>query len=318
MFANAIEQIAKFTRPIKFISRYYGSDEVIPGTATLFFVNENGVAITCKHVAKELLCGSKINDQYKEYKYDLSKLAEDATQEAIGSIADKYGYNSNITIQLQSMFFECVDTGEDNISCSVIEHPKYDLAIISINNAKANKYSDYAVFARDSTNLRRGDFLCRYGYPFAEFSDYKYDKETDIIVWDNTGNHNTPAFPIEGMLTRQVADEAGVVYEYELSTPGLKGQSGGPLFDSQGIVYGMQSETAFLHLGFDQESVKVRINGQQKEVDNYPFLHVGRCITVDVIKSFLNDNGIKYYVGDSTDSIEVINAVDGKAKEPVK
>ena len=29
-------------------------------------------------------------------------------------------------------------------------------------------------------------------------------------------------------------------------------------------------------------------------------------------------DGIKYYVGDSTDSIEVINAVDGKAKEPVK
>ena len=32
------------------ISRQFGSAEAVPGTATLFFVNDDGVAITCKHV----------------------------------------------------------------------------------------------------------------------------------------------------------------------------------------------------------------------------------------------------------------------------
>lgn len=45
MFADAIEQISIFIKPEKLISRYYGSYEVIPGTAILFFVNEKGVAI---------------------------------------------------------------------------------------------------------------------------------------------------------------------------------------------------------------------------------------------------------------------------------
>ena len=315
MFADAIEQISKFTKPVKFISRYYGSDEVIPGSATLFFVNENGVAITCKHVADDLLCCGQINDKYQRYKSELSDIPLDAEPGILESIESKYGYNPFVTVQLQSMLVDCVDIEESSIDISVIKHPKYDLAIIIIKNAKKNIYSDYAIFAKDSNKLRRGDFLCRYGYPFAEFSDYKYDGNVDDILWTENGNTNTPPFPIEGMITRNVVDDNGELYEYELSTPGLKGQSGGPLFDSKGIIYGMQTETTFLHLGFDQENVRVRINGQIKEVDNYPFLHVGRCITADVIKSFLNDNNIKYYVGDSAGNIEIINRDKAKTIE---
>ena len=59
----------------------------------------------------------------------------------------------------------------------------------------------------------------------------------------------------------------------------------------------------------------MRIDGQRKEVNNYPFLHVGRCITVDVIKSFLDANGIKYYIGDSTGVVEEINGVESHATE---
>lgn len=43
------------------------------------------------------------------------------------------------------------------------------------------------------------------------------------------------------------------------------------------------------------------------EVENHPFLHVGRCICVDVIKKFLDDNGIKYYVDDGNGGEEIVN-----------
>jgi len=42
------------------LSRLFNSTEVVPGTATLFFVNDDGVAITCKHVADELIKNLKI------------------------------------------------------------------------------------------------------------------------------------------------------------------------------------------------------------------------------------------------------------------
>ena len=79
------------------------------------------------------------------------------------------------------------------------------------------------------------------------------------------------------------------------------------LFAKDGIVYGMQCETHHFHLGFDMIKEKMMINGHQEIVNNQPFLHVGRCIHVDIIKQFLNDNKIKYYVGNSNDNVRVVN-----------
>ena len=69
----------------------------------------------------------------------------------------------------------------------------------------------------------------------------------------------------------------------------------------------MQSVTTHLHLGFDQYDTRVRIDGEIKEVENHPFLHVGRCICVNVIKKFLDDNGIKYYADYGDGGEEVVN-----------
>jgi len=307
MFADAIEKCSNYTRSIHFISRRFGNTEVVPGTATLFFVNEDAVAITCKHVAEELLKCNSINDTYEKYKRDIENIPGDMDENTyINGISNQYGYHGKITAELKTLFYDCVKTDEDAIKFSVIKHKEYDLAIIKINNAKTNCYTGHAVFAKDSNELRRGDFLCRIGYPFPEFKNYEYDSMNDTINWTSTGRNSTPLFPIEGMLTRNVTD-AGKMYEYELSTPGLKGQSGGPLFDKNGLVYGVQAETVFLHLGFDQYNAKVRIDGEYKCVDNHPFLHVGRCICVDVIKAFLNENNIKYYVADNQGDEEIVN-----------
>ena len=81
-----------------------------------------------------------------------------------------------------------------------------------------------------------------------------------------------------------------------MSTPGLRGQSGGPLFDSEGIIYGMQSQTMHLHLGFDVKDYPVKENGAIKKVSDSAFLHVGRCVHVGVIKQFLKENNIQFSV----------------------
>jgi len=51
MFVSAIEPAAEFTRPVHIILRYFGTTEVQPAAATLFFANSEDWALTCRHVA---------------------------------------------------------------------------------------------------------------------------------------------------------------------------------------------------------------------------------------------------------------------------
>ena len=64
MFINAIETIQQFTRPIHTIVRYYGNDFATPWTGTLFFVNDQGIAITCRHIAENIINSEAINQRY--------------------------------------------------------------------------------------------------------------------------------------------------------------------------------------------------------------------------------------------------------------
>jgi hypothetical protein len=97
------------------------------------------------------------------------------------------------------------------------------------------------------------------------------------------------------MVTRFLADQDAGLFGIEMSTPGLRGQSGGPLFDNNGTVYGMQFSTKHLHLGFDMVDKEIMVNTSTKKINDYAFLHLGQCIHVKAIKSFLQQHGVKYY-----------------------
>jgi hypothetical protein len=159
---------------------------------------------------------------------------------------------------------------------------------------KRPAYQSHAVFLKDTSVLKQGKYLCRLGYPFPEFTNFQFNEAIDSIEWTATGQSGTPRFPIEGMLTRHLVDE-GKIVGIELSTPGLKGQSGGPLFNEEGLICGMQSSTNHLHLGFDMKSFEYKIGGKSIKVNNQPFLHVGHCVHVDIIKEFLTKNNIKFF-----------------------
>ncbi|MBC8153418.1 MAG: trypsin-like peptidase domain-containing protein, partial [Bacteroidetes bacterium] len=173
-------------------------------------------------------------------------------------------------------------------------HPTHDLALVRFGGYNRLLYGGYATFLKDSGRVKAGRSLCRLGYPFPEFTNFQHNPETDDIEWTSTGRTHTPRFPIDGIITRLTGDGSDVS-GIEMSTPGLRGQSGGPLFDTRGVVYGMQSSTRHLHLGFDIENRDVMVNNRKTRVSNYPFLNVGQCVHVDVIKKFLRERGIKFY-----------------------
>jgi hypothetical protein len=148
---------------------------------------------------------------------------------------------------------------------------------------------------KDDSQIKQGKYLCRYGFPFPEFNNFLYDATIDDINFISTGTTGTPAFPIDGIITRHLADASGIT-GIEMSTPGLRGQSGGPLFDSNGIVYGMQFATNHLHLGFDMRNIEINADGKKLKVHNQPFLHVGLCVHAGRIKEFLAQNGIAFHI----------------------
>jgi hypothetical protein len=291
MFEAAIDKVLQFTRPLHSISRTYGG-LLMPGSSTFFFVNENGVAITCKHVLDLIPAADHINQAYQQFKAERDRIPKDGRyKQSLHGLELKYKYNNEATIQLKNNFLNCFDNISE-ITCHA--HPTLDLAIMEFKGFNKIYYNSHARFIKDSSKIKQGKSLCRIGFPFPEFNNFKHNPDNDDIEWTNTGNPNSPSFPIDGIVTRFVGDPNNGITGIEMSTPGLKGQSGGPLFDADGNIYGMQFATNHLHLGFDMKDFETINNGKKNKVSNYPFLHVGICVHVDKIKEFLTQHNIKY------------------------
>lgn len=293
MFVSAIEEVSQFTRPIHTISRNYGETIVSPGAATLFFVNDEGCAITCKHVINLVGSRKAINERYERFKQEKAKIGRNNKyNQRVSALEAEFNYKPGSIAQLKELFVGV--TMDNTISYRWVNHPAYDLAIIIFDNFRNPRYQSHARFLKDSSGLKQGKSLCRLGFPFAEFTNFQYNSDFDDIEWTQTGQVETPRFPIDGMLTRHLVS-GGEIMGLELSTPGLRGQSGGPLFDKDGFICGMQMSTSHLHLGFDMKNYEYKANGRQIRVTNQPFLHVGHCIHVDVIKRFLRENNVRFY-----------------------
>ena len=252
MFTDAIEIISQFTRPILFVERL-NSDKLIPGSATLFFINEDGYALTCKHVVANII-----------------------------NVANK---SNKAIVKFDGCYKKINDI-------KIIIHPNYDLAIIKFSG-DIPLYKNFAYLKKDNT-IKPGKYLLRSGFAFPEFDNYKINIQSDKLIFTNTGNQNTPLFSNEGMVTRLIGNN-NLITGIELSTPGIKGTSGGPLYDENGIIYGIQSLSKHYHLGFDIINQNTLINGEYKSISNYPFISLGECISINIIKEFLKENDIKYY-----------------------
>jgi hypothetical protein len=293
VFVKAIEQAAAFTRPIHIIVRFFGSTEVHPGAASLFFVNADGWALTCRHVAEQLITADRLAGQYKAFKSERESLDAKHRRQAERGLQRKYGLDHAKPAEIANRFVNCVE-GPLNLKATL--HSTLDAALLKFDGFTKLGCSVFPVFAKSGTNLKQGQFLCRLGFPFPEFKNFAYDSASDSIGWTQQGQDHTPQFPIEGMVTRHLLGPGGDVVGFELSTPGLRGQSGGPAFDIEGRVWGMQARTAHLDLDFDVDMEVVR-EGHRRQIKDSAILHVGHCVGVEVLKAFMRDHGVLFLEG---------------------
>lgn len=291
MFVHAIKIASEYTRAIHTISRNINTSEIITGAATLFFVNSDGWALTCKHVVQHLIGSNNLQERKNNYLHELNSIKGKKNERQLKrEILKKYDYLNNPIYEAYNCFMNCVEGSQQ---FTYFMHPQLDIALIHFLNFTHLNCNSFPVFAKTGDNLKQGKYLCRLGFPFPEFTNYYYDDKDETIKWNQLGRIDSPSFPIEGMVTRHLVDEQERVFGFEMSTPGLRGQSGGPVFDQNGIIYGMQFATSHLDLDFDIKQEVYR-NGKKTKVEDHAFLHVGDCIHVNALKDFMKNNNVQF------------------------
>ena len=171
-------------------------------------------------------------------------------------------------------------------------HPMADISVGKIVNFDKNTLKEYPEFKNPKYNFDVGEFVCKLGFPFHNIIPHFHEKTQSFEL--PKGAVPLPLFPIEGMFarTRLIENEKRSVSFIETSSPGLKGQSGGPIFDKFGRIWAMQSKTIHYPLGFSPATP----DGKNRE---HQFLNAGLGTHVETILSFLDSINVSYQV--STD-----------------
>jgi hypothetical protein len=174
--------------------------------------------------------------------------------------------------------------------------PEADLAIGRLEPFDSRSIPAYPVLKDPFRNLDVGTSLCKLGFPFHEIKASFNETANAFELAPNTVP--LPRFPIEGIYTRNVVAGRSQDGRYEIkfletSTPGLRGQSGGPIFDTNGTVWAIQSRTHHYQLGF---SPKVLRDG--REIEEIQFLNVGCGVHPELITAFLRDNRVRFRLSD--------------------
>lgn len=275
MFSTAIQKAAKYTHPV-ITSTYSVGQEVNSGCAAYTVINRDGWFITAGHVF----------DGFHKFQEDQKKLKEYEKMKA---------ENPNATFELdkdiltnQSFWF-----GDDKLRISqVYVNMELDFALGKLENFTPDMIKEYPIF-KDPSQILPGTSLCRLGYPFIK-NVTEFNTENRNFKIKN-GVLPLAIFPNDGIITRFVSlGKSSDGYDMkliEMSTPGLKGQSGGPIFDSNGFVAGIQTRTNYLDIGFSP-SYK---NDKGEMVTEHQFLGVGLGVHASTIMAILDDKKVKYH-----------------------
>lgn len=271
MFKNSIKINLNYTRPLLIGERFFNSNEIVTGIATFIILNDEGYVLTCKHVAKKIEEAEILNNKYQEYLKN----------------KDESKYTKKDIVQIKNVFMNCFEEGTLD---RIIYHKDLDLALVKFRDFKKVNTNVFPIFS--TKTIEPGESICRLGFPWPTYNCFKYNDAKDEIEIDMNGNFDTPAFPLDGMITRLVIKENELI-AFESSSPGLKGQSGGPVFDTAGNILGIQTATTHLDLMFDID-YRIKKNTREYKALAKQFINLGIAISANQIIKFLDENKVKY------------------------
>lgn len=292
MFADAYEKASCFTHPVIISTRHFDGT-VQCGCGAFVVINNEGWILTVEHMMHSFFAFKQHAKEINEYKMLIKSIEQDSSLNSKQKRKKMNKLKPNPKWIINHSFWWGLDGLR--LDGNIIGFPDGDLILGKLSPYNPSMTKTYPVF-KDPKSLRIGTKLCKLGFPFHEITA-TFDESTSSFRLAQ-GTLPLPRFPIEGIYTRNLEirktnDSQCVAKFIETSSPGLRGQSGGPIFDVNGTIWGIQSHTRHFPLGF---SPKIKKNG--KEVEENQFLNVGLGAHPDSIVSFLKTNNITFGLSD--------------------
>lgn len=285
LFADANQHARQFTGPVIQTRRTVG-DDTSCNIGALVVVNSDGWILTAWHIIQFLDRLQKSHGEYQKLVEERKKIEADPdySESQKRRKLRKVRLPSDLTSDWAT-FWGFPNCGLEDISGL----PAVDLAVGRLEPFDADWVGEYPTFKDPNQGMLPGRSLCKLGFPFHnELPSLNEDKNTFEM-------RQPPFFPIEGIYTRNAnVDEHGASFPLrflETSTPGLRGQSGGPIFDEHGTVWAIQVKTVHFPLGFNPPVP----GGEDGEVE-HQFLSAGIGVHPETIVGALEDRGIDHEI----------------------
>lgn len=289
MFQTAVQLAEGYTRPV-IISAREVSGRVTCGVGAFVVLNTEGWVLTACHILEVLRKADQDAAKIAEREQKESAIVADASltpgqrKSKIRKLAHDQTWISN-----HSYWW-----GQDGAAMQAYAaHPLADLALCKLSGLDTSTVPNFPVFGNNANHIQSGAYLCKLGFPFKEISA-SWDAAKGSFVLPNDALP-LPRFPIEGMYTRikLVVDEAtdASAQYLETSSPGLRGQSGGPIFDQAGVVWAIQSHTDTYDLGFE-----AKFSRGGRLVSEHQAMNVGVGADIEEIMKLLVANHVEVQI----------------------
>lgn len=282
MFKDAFQVSSSFTRPVVISTRRLNG-EVGSVVGSFIVLNAEGWILTAGHIV------NPIDTHLSEVQANRQKLAErDAIQAGTEPDGFKRAMIKKLNLPKNALTHVSPWWGQDGAQLAgAIIDPLGDLAVGQLRNFDTTGIG-FPKFKRLKLDSRAHQAmpLLKIGYPFASVATTFDDKQSTF----NMDVGGLTMFPIDGVITRVIriyddkSQQQSALF-IETSSPGLKGQSGGPTVDVQGVVWAVQSQTHTLDLDFIGQNGSAGDRVRQ-------FLNVGLGAHPLGIEAILNQAGV--------------------------
>ena len=296
MFADAVERALKFTCPIILSRRTVGGD-CSASIGSFVIVNSEGWILTAAHILQQM------QQLFGEVAQVRQVLAQRTAIENDNTITS--GERRRRIAALPKLNPKATERGSalwalPGLKATQVSYvPGVHIGVAKLDGWNAPPNQTYPVFKDPTKNFRIGTSVCRLGYPFHQVKP-TWDEQTNGFRLPPEA-YPVPIFASEGIVSRfmnvqvtgQTTPPPFSMEWVETSSPGLKGQSGGPLVDTKSSVWGIQTNTASYPLGFIP---KIKHDG--KEQTEHQFLNVGRAVHASTILGLLRQRNISHQLSD--------------------
>lgn len=292
MFRDAYATASQFIQPV--IDLCQTTEQICKaGVASCVVINREGWIVTAAHIVNGANNLARCDAEMRRWEAQRESISKDQSLSAKQKSRNVDALGKPKKGSVRRGMTSWGHHSSRLVDIAIVD--EIDLAVGRLEPFKSDWVTTYPVFKDPSKNFMVGTSLCKLGFPFVKITP-TFDENTNMFGIPSE-MRSIPLFPLDGIFTRTLEVPATAPpFRYafvETSSPGLRGQSGGPIFDIKGTIWAIQSRTAHQPLDFNPE---VEVGGKKHK--EHQFLNTGWGVHVETVLGLLNQVGVKHTVSD--------------------